>query len=113
LNSGHLHEQNSDSDIHSGKAIFLVEGSTGAGGLDNLNRGVPAPPVEFSIESVGDDCQFTKVVRFQINGVASRAGSADPAAQVSASTDYFTQQQLPAPRECSTSLGLGVVSSVG
>lgn len=120
LNSGHLHQQNSDADIdRSGSPIFLVEGSTGAGGLDNLNRGVPAPPVEFSIESVGSDCQFTKIVRFQISGTTGNSADdsgtpgTNAGSQVSASTDYFTAQHLAAPRECSTALGLGPVSGVG
>jgi hypothetical protein len=97
-------------------AIDLVEGSTGAGGLDNIVRGTKRPPTEFSIESVGADCQFTRVVRFSI------APSADPAVlaggtttgdtpqafgdDVTASTIYFRPQALADDRACSTQLGI-------
>ena len=48
--------------IQSGNTIDLVEGSTGAGGLDNINRGAARPPIEFSIESVASSCEFTRVI---------------------------------------------------
>jgi calcineurin-like phosphoesterase family protein len=65
--AGHLHAQNDPADLQGDDtAIDLVEGSTGAGGLDNLARGSKRPPVEFSIESVAPDCQFTRIVRFQV-----------------------------------------------
>ncbi len=111
--AGHLHAQNSDGDLQSGDGpITLVEGSTGAGGLDNLAGQNPAPPLEFSIESVATDCQFSKIVRFQIIGAApSSAGAigATSLPQVSVSTHYFTPQQIPATRQCSVSDGLGPV----
>jgi Calcineurin-like phosphoesterase len=113
-NSGHTHAQNSDSDIQSGSTITLVEGSTGAGGLDNLNRGIPAPPVEFSIESVAADCQFTKLVRFQIKDTAPQTPTQVAGGpQVSASTRYLNPQKLGTPRTCATSLGMQPVTDIG
>ncbi len=115
--SGHVHAQNDSDDVQDGDgAIDLVEGSTGAGGLDNIVRGTKRPPTEFSIESVGADCQFTRVVRFSI------APSADPAVptggtatgttpqafgdDVTASTIYFRPQSVADDRNCSTQLGI-------
>jgi predicted MPP superfamily phosphohydrolase len=112
-NSGHTHEQNSSSSIQSdggsGGAIDLVEGSTGAGGLDNLIRGADAPPVEFSIESVAADCQFTRVLRFQMRLPSAGSAAPVPAAygdDVVASTIYFRPQELGSARVCSASLGV-------
>ncbi len=48
LNSGHTHAQNDSAQVQKGSTIDLVEGSTGAGGLDAI--GSNPPPVEFSIE---------------------------------------------------------------
>jgi len=107
--AGHKHKQNSDSNIQNGSTISLVEGSTGAGGLDQLNRGLPPTPIEFSIESVAADCQFTKLVRFQITGTApSSAGdvTSDNLPQVAASTLYLRPQKVGEFRRCDTTLGL-------
>ncbi|HVX68704.1 MAG TPA: metallophosphoesterase [Mycobacteriales bacterium] len=106
-NAGHLHAQNT-AGVQSGSRITLVEGSTGAGGLDNLNRGTPAPPIEFSIESVAANCQFTEVVRFQIRGAApTTIGPASPGSpQVTAATRYFSPQQVSPDRHCGTELGI-------
>ncbi len=107
-NTGHLHAQNSDKDIQNGSPITLNEGSTGAGGLDNLNRGVPAPPIEFSVESVAANCQFTKITRFQITGAPSSTSNLTTGdlPQVTASTRYLKPQDIASNRDCSTSLGL-------
>jgi hypothetical protein len=108
-NTGHHHTQNSDKDIQNGSPITLNEGSTGAGGLDNLNRGVPAPPIEFSVESVAANCQFTKITRLQITGTApSSSTNLTPGdlPQVTASTRYLKPQAIAINRDCSTSLGL-------
>ncbi len=108
-NTGHLHAQNSDKDIQNGSPITLVEGSTGAGGLDNLNRGVPAPPIEFSVESVAANCQFTKITRFQISGSAPSSTSGITASdlpQVTAFTRYLNPQDISSDRVCNTGLGL-------
>ena len=107
--AGHKHKQNSDSNLQNGSTISLVEGSTGAGGLDQLNRGLPPTPIEFSIESVAADCQFTKLVRFQITGTApSSAGdvTSDNLPQVAASTLYLRPQKVGEFRRCDTTLGL-------
>jgi len=112
--SGHVHEQNKSNDLQDDDGtIDLVEGSTGAGGLDNIVRGTERPPVEFSIESVGEDCQFTRVIRFSIAATAD-TGTADatgvtPQAygdDVTASTVYFRPQQVDDGRACSTQLGI-------
>jgi len=109
--AGHVHHQNSDDQLQSGDGpITLVEGSTGAGGLDNLAAHLPAPPLEFSIESVAGDCQFTKIVRFQITGAApSSAATIDDNGsppQVTASTHFFTPQPLSGDRDCSKRMGI-------
>ena len=117
-NSGHTHAQNGSSQVQPASAINLVEGSTGAGGLDALaaNR----PPIEFSIESVAANCQFTKIVRFQLgsaaasaSGVTSVASAASYGQNVTATTIYFKPQQLAADRYCSTGLGVSVAHDLG
>jgi predicted MPP superfamily phosphohydrolase len=114
--SGHVHKQNSSAKLQDGDgAIDLVEGSTGAGGLDNIVRGSKQPPIEFSIESVGEDCQFTRVIRFAIaasadTGTTTNATGTTPGSygnNVTASTVYFRPQVLEAGRTCGTQLGLG------
>lgn len=94
--SGHLHAQNRTSDIQRGATINLVEGSTGAGGLDNLDRGPTRPPIEFSIESVAANCQFTKVTRFQLNdtAVSPDVPQGSFGDDVSVSTLYLKAQPL-------------------
>jgi predicted MPP superfamily phosphohydrolase len=113
-NAGHLHAQNAEGDVEHKGTITLLEGSTGAGGLDNLNRGVPAPPIEFSIESVSATCQFTKVVRFQLEGPPPGSGSGPQAGQqVTASTKYFAPQELDPLRTCGVQLGRTPVRPLG
>jgi hypothetical protein len=107
-NSGHTHSQNSTGSIQKGKVITLVEGSTGAGGLDNLSTDVTAPPVEFSIESVAPDCQFTKLLRFQLAHPAlPSAASADSLGDdVTVSTIYLNRQRIASGRVCDASSGV-------
>lgn len=107
-NSGHLHAQNKPGDVQTDDGIDLVEGSTGGGGLDNIVRGVDRPPIEFSIESVAGDCQFTKVVRFKVAN-PQPAGTTTPQAygeDVTSSTLYFRPQQIDPDRVCGTALGI-------
>jgi hypothetical protein len=108
-NSGHVHAQNPDQNIQHASLINLIEGSTGAGGLDQLDRSTPAPPIEFSIESVAADCQFTRVDRFQITSAApSRptevAAGALP--QVTTTTHYLSPQDVAVGRTCDPSQGI-------
>jgi hypothetical protein len=115
-NTGHTHAQNNDAQLQGSGPITLIEGSTGAGGLDNLGRKAPVPPVEFSIESVAADCQFTKIARFQITGTAPT--SPEDATQgllphVTASTTYFRPQDIATGRTCSTTEGLSPVRDLG
>jgi hypothetical protein len=114
--SGHVHAQNDSADVQAGDAtIDLVEGSTGAGGLDNIVRGTERPPTEFSIESVAADCQFTRVVRFSIASPGpSMVGAPETATtpqafgdDVTASTLYFRPQAVAPDRVCGTQLGIG------
>lgn len=108
-NAGHTHRQNSDTSVQKGDSINLVEGSTGAGGLDQLNRGLPQSPIEFTMESVATNCQFTRLVRFQITGTAPDTASAvtsDTLPQVSASTQYLRPQKIDPDRQCGTDLGI-------
>jgi predicted MPP superfamily phosphohydrolase len=110
--SGHTHAQNDIGDLQDGSAIDLVEGSTGAGGLDNIYRGADPLPIEFSIESVGADCQFTRIVRFRIDtppaddtaGTLQAYGDDVTAASVS-----FRPQDVAADRTCGTAQGIGTV----
>jgi Calcineurin-like phosphoesterase len=106
--AGHLHAQNKNSDIQHGTAIDLVEGSTGAGGLDNLVRGANAPPIEFSIESVAPNCEFTRVLRFQIVSPQPSAASSPQAYgdDVTVSTVYFRPQDVIPDRVCDTAQGI-------
>ncbi|RBY95441.1 metallophosphoesterase [Blastococcus sp. TF02-8] len=113
-NTGHVHAQNEPADVQSDAGIDLVEGSTGAGGLDNIVRGAARPPVAFTIESVAEDCQFTRVIRFQIRSIrpeeTSRAEAADPqgfGSDVAASTIYLQPQDIAEGRSCGTELGIG------
>jgi predicted MPP superfamily phosphohydrolase len=111
--SGHVHGQNANDEVQDGAAIDLVEGSTGAGGLDNIVRGAERPPIEFSIESVGADCQFTRVIRFSIAPEETGTPVPDPATpqaygnDVTASTVYFRPQDVADDRTCGTELGIG------
>jgi hypothetical protein len=110
-NSGHLHRQNANGDVQAGDAIDLVEGSSGAGGLKEVGIDVKRVPVEFSIESVAADCQFTKVVRFQVAGAGPTTPTsvAKAAENVTASTVYLTPQPMPAEEVCKLDYGLGPV----
>jgi hypothetical protein len=114
-NAGHEHAQNADADLQHNSMINLVEGSTGAGGLDNINRGVPAPPIEFSIESVAPDCQFTKLVRFQLQGPppATSDSTRLTGQQVTASTLYLDHQRVAAGRKCSVAQARTPIQDVG
>ena len=110
--SGHTHAQNDLSSIQKDTEINLVEGSTGAGGLDNIVRGIARPPIEFSIESVAPSCEFTRVIRFQIR-TPQPPNAAEPAAygdDVTVTTAYFKPQKLDATRTCSASLGVGTAT---
>ena len=111
--AGHVHKQNDPGDLQSDGLIDLVEGSTGAGGLNDIVRGDTRPPIAFSIESVAPDCQFTRVVRFAIASSTPTAASAAEATtpqafgdDVTASTIYFTPQDIADDRSCSAELGI-------
>ena len=113
--AGHVHQQNDAGDLQHGSAIDLVEGSTGAGGLDNIVKGADAPPIEFSIESVAADCQFTGILRFQIRTPPPAADSASPQAygdDVSVSRVSFRPQDVATGRTCGTGVGLGQVRAL-
>jgi len=107
-NSGHVHAQNATGDIQTGTGINLVEGSTGAGGLDNIVRGAAQPPIEFSIESVAANCQFTGVLRFQVRAPQTTKTNTPQAYgdDVTLSTEYFQPQQIAAGRTCAADLGI-------
>ncbi len=114
-NAGHTHRQNDAKDIEHGSAIDLVEGSTGAGGLDNIVRGVDRPPIEFSIESVSTDCQFTRIQRFQIRSPQTPDVSTPQAYgdDVTVSTIYFRPQDVDPTRICEPALGVGAPALLG
>jgi predicted MPP superfamily phosphohydrolase len=112
-NSGHTHAQNATGQIQQKGRIDLIEGSTGAGGLDNINR-KSAPPVEFSIESVSGDCQFTKLLRFQLADPAlpTDASAVSVGDNVTVSTTYLGPQKISATRVCSVAEGIGPVKTL-
>jgi predicted MPP superfamily phosphohydrolase len=114
INSGHVHAQNADSEVQKDGVINLVEGSSGAGGLKEVGLNVTPVPIEFSIESVAADCQFTKVVRFQVAGAApaSSAAATAPLQNVTASTIYLDPQQVPEGKQCIAVGGIGPVTPV-
>lgn len=112
VDSGHVHKQNAQSDIEKAGWIDLVEGSTGAGGLKEIDPTVVPAPVEFTVESVAADCQFTKLVRFQIRGTGADSGTIPMRGQnVTASTLYLKPQQLggDGERTCSLAQGIGKI----
>jgi predicted MPP superfamily phosphohydrolase len=114
LNSGHTHAQNKAEDVQKGGLINLVEGSTGAGGLDNINRGAETPPVEFSISSVAPNCQFTKVLRFQLadSALPTEASAVSVGDNVTVSSVYLSPQDISADRTCSVLDGIGEVKPI-
>jgi hypothetical protein len=118
-NAGHQHQQNDPGDVQKDGGIDLIEGTTGAGGLDNIVRGSERPPIAFSIESVAEDCQFTRVIRFQIRAAhptdVSPAEAADPQAHgsdVTASTIYLRPQDIAEGRTCGVQLGIDQASGL-
>jgi hypothetical protein len=112
VNSGHTHVQNGNDDVQRDGYLNLVEGSTGAGGLDNLNRDEARPPIEFTVETVGIDCTFTKVVRVQLPATATDSSLAGAEQQVRTSTLYLPADEAVTGRVCSTALGIGEVTPV-
>lgn len=111
--SGHTHRQNESDSIQSDGLINLGEGSTGAGGLDNISGDGEGPPIRFSIEAVAPDCQFTKLVRFTIAyDPGAVTGEVPVSANRSIETVYFQDQVIEADRVCDTSLGISEVRSV-
>jgi predicted MPP superfamily phosphohydrolase len=111
-NSGHTHEQNKTGDVQNGELINLVEGSTGAGGLDHING--KATPIEFSIESVALSCQFTKLLRFQVADPAMAANSDvnAPREDVTVSSVYLAPQKVAESRFCAVTFGIGSVTDL-
>ena len=105
--AGHVHKQNADSDLQSAgrDAIRLVEGTTGLGGL-LANAG---DPMSFSVLSVGTDCQFTRIVRYQLADPALPSESRVSAFGNDSSFDvrYFEPQPITTTRRCSTADGIG------
>ncbi|MBT0772760.1 metallophosphoesterase [Kineosporia sp. J2-2] len=104
--SGHVHHQNDTADLQTDDRghIRLVEGTTGLGGL----LADAGDPMEFSILSVGTNCQYTRIIRYQL---------ADPALpdETRAETygnnsafdvHYFEPQQLKDDRTCSADDGI-------
>jgi hypothetical protein len=89
----------------------MVEGSTGAGGLKDIDPSVVSAPIEFSIESVAANCQFTKVVRFQLTGPPPSDSNLIPNSgqKVTANTLYLNPQQIDADRSCTSADGISPV----
>jgi predicted MPP superfamily phosphohydrolase len=110
-NAGHTHAQNDDKSIQSGSNINLVEGSTGAGGLDTIHSTTkPHPPIELTIESVAPNCEFTKLSRFAIT-------ETQLSDNISSRTIYLKPQKLKPLKDgdgriCSVVQGIGPVESI-
>ncbi len=104
--SGHVHHQNAASDLQRADQadIRLIEGTTGMGGL-LANNG---DPMEFSIMSVATNCQFTRIVRYQLQDPAlpTEALSSSFGTNSSFAVHYFHRQQITGDRICSTDLGI-------
>ncbi|GAA3606038.1 hypothetical protein GCM10022223_22360 [Kineosporia mesophila] len=105
--SGHVHHQNDTDDLQRSDRghIRLVEGTTGLGGL----LADAGDPMEFSILSVGTNCQYTRIIRYQL---------ADPALPDQTRADtygnnsafdvhYFEPQPIKDDRTCSADAGVG------
>ncbi|MGY1839690.1 MULTISPECIES: metallophosphoesterase family protein [unclassified Modestobacter] len=117
--SGHVHRQNASDELQGDDGtINLIEGSTGAGGLDNIVRGEDRPPISFSIGFVSEACQFTRIMRFQVTP-EDTAVLTDPATaaevprapeafgdDVTASTVFFRPQDIDPDRTCAVDLGI-------
>lgn len=103
--SGHVHRQNPVSDLQrtDRDSIRLVEGTTGIGGL----LADSGDSMEFSIMSVASNCQFTRIVRYQMQDPAlPTAAISSFGTNSSFVAHYFQQQQISADRVCSTGLGM-------
>lgn len=115
-NAGHTHVQDKPSDIQKKSGnLFLVEGSTGQGGLDNLGWRQRAP-LELSVESIAKNCQFTAITRVQLASptLPSTPGEAQTnqssqsfGSNASADTIYFKPQKIDANRVCTADQGVG------
>jgi hypothetical protein len=98
--SGHVHQQNAESDLQDGDHIRLVEGTTGLGGL--LRNGGD-DPMEFSILSVGTNCQYTRIIRYQLADPALPDLTRGETYGNNSAFDvhYFEPQPINADRTCS------------
>lgn len=95
--SGHLHQENPLSAIQSSGYINLNEGSTGMGGIDHYDTA----PMEFSVLSVGADCEFTTITRYQLSDPTSSVGNGN-----SQIVTYIFKPQPLKNRVCSINQGI-------
>jgi len=102
--SGHLHVQNAEKDLQHGSHLRLVEGTTGLGGL----LADAGDPMSFSILSVAPDCQYTRIVRYQLADPALPAESATTrfGENSSYTVHYFDRQEMSTQRSCSATDGV-------
>lgn len=102
--SGHVHQQNAEKDLQHGSHLRLVEGTTGLGGL----LADAGDPMSFSILSVAPDCQFTRIVRYQLADPALPAESATTrfGENSSYTVHYFDRQSMATNRSCSSTAGV-------
>ncbi len=107
VGAGHVHNQNDTADLQSGDRdyIRLIEGTTGLGGL--LAQG--STPMEFSILSVGTNCQYTRIIRYALADPALPDLTRGETYGNNSAFDvhYFQPQPIDAERTCSVDDGLG------
>jgi len=102
--SGHVHRQNPEGDLQRDGHIRLVEGTTGLGGL----LADPGDPMSFSILSVAPDCQFTRIVRYQLADPARPAETETTSFGGNSSyvVHYFARQPTVPTRTCAAGAGV-------
>lgn len=105
--AGHVHRQNDTSDLQTSDRdyIRLVEGTTGLGGL----LADSGDPMEFSILSVGTNCQFTRIIRYQLAdpAIPDETLGATYGNNSAFEVHYFEPQAIADDRTCSADEGVG------
>ncbi len=105
--SGHVHHQNDTADLQRSDRdyIRLVEGTTGLGGL----LADAGDPMEFSILSVGTNCQYTRIIRYQLADPAIPDLTRGETYGNNSAFDvhYFQPQPIKDDRTCAADEGIG------
>ncbi|GAB3242811.1 metallophosphoesterase [Kineosporia babensis] len=106
IGSGHVHHQNETADLQSSDRdyIRLIEGTTGMGGLLRET----GDPMEFSILSVGTNCQYTRIIRYKLADPALPDLTRGETYGNNSAFDvhYFQPQDINAERTCAVEDGI-------